>query len=200
MYLKLQGLTRPNDSSVACHRRSRVHGPPRGACLVCAHPAESNAREPRAGFSPELPRGGRLFAGCPRFPETRGVQMLRSAACTEGGAMRGGVSRGAFPRRRRGSVSVPPLASRQGARLKVQGAPGRVSWEGGRRARAQGACMCAYRVAPSGPGAEGGRRGRGRDHLCVAVTRSARGGVQLRNQTLGPVWELTAGNSSRVPS
>lgn len=46
--------------------------------------------------------------------------------------------------------------------------------------------MCAYRVPPSGHGAAGRRWGRGRDHLCVSVTRSEGRGVRLRNQMLGP--------------
>lgn len=68
--------------------------------------------------------------------------------------------------------------------------------EAGRRARAQGACMCAYRVAPSGHGAEGRRRGRDRDHLCVSVTRSEGRGVRLSEPDVGAGVRAHGGDPS----
>lgn len=178
MYLKLQNLTRPNYNSITRHCRSWAPGPPSQVQARLYHEGliwsaftlwSQMHRNRRAGFHPELPRGGRLFCplpaaeGRPVLPEARRgpvaqrVRTLLSAPSR--GQSRGAVSAGGgvSPRRKRCSISIhspvcppglpcPPPASCQGMRLEpcVPGAPGRV---------------------PSGRGQDG--QGPGRLYVCV---------------------------------
>lgn len=155
----------------------------------------SDARERSAWLRTEWPRG-RRFRRRPWQRTGRGSWRLEgSRRCplppVPRVEPRGVDHPGADPGRGPGSVSIL-LRPLPGCRAPSPGSPvfpelpAGSPQEAGRRARAQGACMCAYRVAPSGHGAEGRRRGRGRDHLCVSVTRSEGRGVWLRNQMLGP--------------
>lgn len=133
MYLKLQNLTRPNYNSITRHCRSWAPGPPSQVQARLYHEGliwsaftlwSQMHRNRRAGFHPELPRGGRLF--CP-LPAAEGRPVLPEAR------------RGPVAQRVRTLLSAPSRGQSRGAVSAGGGSP-------------QGGSAAAYpSTAPSAP-------------------------------------------------
>lgn len=206
MYLKLQNLTRPNYNSITRHCRSWAPGPPSQVQARLYHEGliwsaftlwSQMHRNRRAGFHPELPRGGRLFCplpaaeGRPVLPEARRgpvaqrVRTLLSAPSR--GQSRGAVSAGGggLPKEEALQHIHPQPRLPPGAAVPASGIlPGhetralcsRSSWQGPLRKGAgwpgPRETVCVRTVWPSGHGAENRRQGCGGGHLCVSVTCS----------------------------